>query len=103
MITKFNAEISLSFLEEKFMNLSQTQIVVKKLSIKISDVKKICKKFNLYFYCKLQHFDFDVRNCFNKNKNKITFCITKIHDNIVSINDNIVNINDNIAFSLKNI
>src|SRR5436190_22830695 len=72
------------------MNLSQTQITVKKLSIKIFNVKKICKKFNLCFYCKLQHSDFDNKNCFNKNKKKITFHVTKIHDDTVSIDDDII-------------
>ena len=67
MITEFNAEILLLFSEKEFMNLNQIQIAVKELSIKISDIKKICEKFNLCFYCKLQHSDFDIRNCFNKN------------------------------------
>jgi len=75
VITKSNAEISLLFSEEKFMNFSQIQIIIKELSIKVSDVKKICKKFNLYFYCKLQHSDFDVRNCSNKNKKKSLFML----------------------------
>ena len=53
MITEFNAEILLLFLEEKSMNLNQTQIIIKELSIKVFNIKKIYKKFNLYFYYKL--------------------------------------------------
>ena len=96
VIIKFNAEISLLFSEKEFMNLSQIQIIVKKLSIKILNVKKICKKFNLYFYCKLQYSDFDIKDCSNKNKKKIIFHVTKIYDDTVNIDDNIV-------FSSKNV
>ena len=96
MIIKSNAEISLLFSEEKFINLSQTQIIIKELSIKVFNIKKIYKKFNLCFYYKLQYFDFDIRNYFNKNKKKITLHIIKMHDNIININNDIIFSSENI-------
>ena len=48
------------------MNLSSAIAAVQSKSIFISEIKKICNKWKLCYYCKLQHSDKNAKKCFNK-------------------------------------
>ena len=48
------------------MNLSSAITAVQGKPISILEIKEICNKWKLYYYCKLQHLDKNVKECLNK-------------------------------------
>ena len=62
------------------MDLSQAQAAVKGLSTRTPGVREICQKFQLCFYCKLQHPGFNAKDCPNKGKGKTALRAAELHD-----------------------
>ena len=56
-----------------FMDLSSAITAVQGKPISILGVKEICNKWKLYYYCKLQHSDKNVKKCFNKKSSTLHF------------------------------
>ncbi len=67
------------------MNLSFVIIIIQDKILIISEIKKICNKWKLCYYCKLQHLSKITKEC--SNKKLFTLRIINIYDSdIISIN-----------------
>ncbi len=70
------------------MNLSFIIIIIQDKTLIISEIKKICNKWKLYYYCKLQHSSKIIKEC--SNKKFFTLHIMNIYDNdIISIDEKV--------------
>jgi len=79
--------LSLLFLDE-LMNLSFVIIIIQDKTLIISEIKKICNKWKLCYYCKLQHLSKITKEC--SNKKLFTLHIMNVYDNdVVSINEEV--------------
>jgi len=84
--------LSLLFLDES-MNLNFIIIIVQDKTLIISEIKKICNKWKLCYYCKLQHLSKIIKECLNKKF--FTLHIMNIYNN------DIINIDEEISLSAK--
>ncbi len=70
------------------MNVSFIIIIVQDKILIVSEIKKICNKWKLYYYCKLQHLSKIAKEC--SNKKLFTLHIMNVYDsNVVSINEEV--------------
>ncbi len=65
VVLTISSSFSLLFLNES-MNLSFIIIIIQDKILIIFEVKKICNKWKLCYYCKLQHSSKIVKECLNK-------------------------------------
>jgi len=81
---------SLSFLSlDESMNLNFVIIIVQNKTLIVSEIKKICNKWKLCYYCKLQHLSKITKEC--SNKKLFTLHIMNIYDSdIVSIDEEVL-------------
>ena len=77
------------------MNLSFIIIIVQDKTLIVSEIKKICNKWKLCYYCKLQHLNKIAKEC--SNKKFFTLHIMNIYDS------NIININEEVSLSAKKV
>ena len=71
---------------DDFMNLSVVMIVVQNKILSISEIRDICNKWKLCYYCKQQHLSKIVKEC--SNKKLFTFRVVELEDDI-SIDENV--------------
>ncbi len=70
------------------MNLSFIIVIVQDKILIVSEIKKICNKWKLCYYYKLQHSSKIDKEC--SNKKFFTLCIMNIYDSdVVSINEKV--------------
>ncbi len=87
VISTVFSSFSLLFLDES-MNLSFVIIIVQDKTLIIIEIKKICNKWKLCYYCKLQHSSKITKECLNKKF--FTLCIMNIYDSdIISIDEEV--------------
>ncbi len=72
--------------DDELMNLSSAMTAVQGKILAISEVKDICNKWKLCYYCKLQHPSKTVKEC--SNKKFFTLRVTDMNDD-VSIDDDV--------------
>ncbi len=71
---------------DELMNLSSAMTAVQSKTLAISEIKDICNKWKLCYYCKLQHSSKTVKEC--SNKKFFTLRVTDMNDD-VSIDDDV--------------
>ncbi len=87
VISTVSSSLSFSFLDES-MNLSFVIVIVQDKTLIVSKIKKICNKWKLCYYCKLQHSSKIAKEC--SNKKLFTLCIMNIYDSdVVSIDEEV--------------
>ena len=87
VVSTVSSFLSFSFLDES-MNLSFIINIIQDKTLIISEIKKICNKWKLYYYCKLQHSSKIIKEC--SNKKFFTLHIMNIYDNdIISIDEKV--------------
>ncbi len=77
------------------MNLSFVIIIVQDKILIVFEIKKICNKWKLYYYCKLQHSSKIVKEC--SNKKFFTLRIMNIY------NSDVININEEVLLSARKV
>ncbi len=88
VISTVSSSFSFSFLDE-LMNLSFVIVIIQDKTLIVSEIKKICNKWKLYYYCKLQHSSKIAKEC--SNKKLFTLHIMNVYDNdVVSINEEVL-------------
>ncbi len=82
--------LSLSFLFlDDSMNLSFVIIIIQDKTLIVSEIKKICNKWKLCYYCKLQHLSKIIKEC--SNKKFFTLHIMNVYDSdVININEEIL-------------
>ncbi len=80
---------SFSFLSlDESMNLNFVIIIVQDKILIVSEIKKICNKWKLCYYCKLQHSSKITKECLNKKL--FTLHIMNVYDSdVVNINEEV--------------
>ena len=78
VVSTISVTSAVSVPADDFMNLSSAIAAVQGKSISILRIKKICNKWKLYYYCKLQHSNKNVKKCLNKKFS--IFCLVDIDD-----------------------
>ena len=87
IVSTVSSSFSLSFLNES-MNLSFVIIIIQDKTLIISEIKKICNKWKLCYYCKSQYSSKIAKEC--SNKKLFTLCIMNIYNSdIISINEEV--------------
>ncbi len=94
VVSTISSSLSLSSLDES-MNLNFVIIIVQDKILIVSEIKKICNKWKLYYYCKLQHSSKIAKEC--SNKKLFTLHIMNVYDN------DIININEEVSLSARKI
>ncbi len=77
------------------MNLSFIIIIIQDKTLIVSEIKKICNKWKLCYYCKLQHSNKIVKEC--SNKKLFTLHIMNVYDS------DIININEEVSLSARKV
>ncbi len=86
--------LSFSFLDE-LMNLNFIIIIIQDKTLIIFEIKKICNKWKLYYYCKLQHSSKIVKEY--SNKKLFTLHIMNIY------NSDVINIDEEISLFIRKV
>ncbi len=87
VILTVSSSLSLSSFDES-MNLSFVIIIVQDKILIVFKIKKICNKWKLYYYCKLQHSSKIIKEC--SNKKLFTLRIMNIYDSdVISIDEEV--------------
>ena len=87
VILTVSSSLSLSSFAES-MNLSFVIIIVQDKILIVFKIKKICNKWKLYYYCKLQHSSKIIKEC--SNKKLFTLRIMNIYDSdVISIDEEV--------------
>ncbi len=94
VVLTVSSSFSLLFLNES-MNLSFVIIIVQNKTLIISEIKKICNKWKLCYYCKLQHSSKIIKEC--SNKKLFTLHIMNIY------NSDVININEEVLLFMKKV
>ena len=63
------------------MDLNSAIAVISGKSLSVSEVRDICNKWNLYFYCKKKHLGKNAKECLNKKS------LSSLH--VVDLDDNL--------------
>ena len=63
------------------MNLNSVIAVISGKSLSVSEVRDICNKWNLYFYCKKKHLGKNAKECLNKKSSSL-LCVIDLDDNL---------------------
>ncbi len=77
------------------MNLSFVIIIIQDKTLIVSEIKKICNKWKLCYYCKLQHSNKIAKEC--SNKKLFILHIMNVYDS------DIININKEILLSARKV
>ncbi len=87
VVSTASSSLSFSFLDES-MNLSFVIVIIQDKTLIVSEIKKICNKWKLCYYCKLQHSSKIAKECLNKKF--FTLRIMNIYDSdVVSIDEEV--------------
>ncbi len=87
VVSTVSSSFSLSSLDES-MNLSFVIVIIQDKTLIISEIKKICNKWKLCYYCKLQHLSKIIKKCLNKKF--FTLHIMNVYNSdIISINEEV--------------
>ncbi len=87
VILTVSSSLSFLFLDE-LMNLSFVIIIIQDKILIVSEIKKICNKWKLCYYCKLQHSSKIIKEC--SNKKLFTLRIMNVYNSdIISINEEV--------------
>ncbi len=87
VVSTVSTSLSFSSLDES-MNLSFVIVIVQDKTLIVSEIKKICNKWKLCYYCKLQHSSKIAKEC--SNKKFFTLRIMNIYDSdVVSIDEEV--------------
>ncbi len=87
VVSTVSSSFSLSSLNES-MNLSFIIVIIQDKTLIVSEIKKICNKWKLCYYCKLQHSSKIAKEC--SNKKFFTLRIMNIYDSdIVNIDEEV--------------
>ena len=87
VVSTVSSSLSFSFLDES-MNLSFVIIIVQDKTLIVSEIKKICNKWKLCYYCKLQHSSKIAKEC--SNKKFFTLRIMNVYDSdVISIDEEV--------------
>jgi len=94
VVLTVSSSLSFSSLNES-MNLSFVIVIIQDKTLIVFEVKKICNKWKLCYYCKLQHSSKIAKEC--SNKKFFTLRIMNIYDS------DIININEEVLLSAKKV
>ncbi len=94
VILTVSSSLSLSLLDES-MNLSFVIVIIQDKTLTVSEIKKICNKWKLCYYCKLQHLSKIIKEC--SNKKLFTLHIMNVYNN------DVVNINEEVSLSARKV
>ncbi len=94
VVLTVSSSLSFSFFNES-MNLSFVIVIIQNKTLIISEIKKICNKWKLCYYCKLQHSSKITKEC--SNKKFFTLHIMNVYDS------DIININEEVLLSAKKV
>ena len=94
VVLTVSSSLSFSFLDES-MNLNFVIVIIQDKILIISEIKKICNKWKLCYYCKLQHSSKIIKECLNKKF--FTLHIINIYDN------DIINIDEEVLLFMKKV
>ncbi len=87
VLTVFSS-FSFSFIDES-MNLSFVIVIIQDKILIVFEIKKICNKWKLCYYCKLQHLNKIAKEC--SNKKFFTLHIINVdNSNIISIDEEVL-------------
>ncbi len=88
VVLTVSSSLSFSFLNES-MNLNFVIVIIQDKILIVSEIKKICNKWKLCYYCKLQHSSKIAKEC--SNKKLFTLCIMNVYDSdIININEEVL-------------
>ncbi len=94
VVLTVSSSLSFSSFNES-MNLSFVIVIVQDKTLIISEIKKICNKWKLCYYCKLQHSSKIAKEC--SNKKLFTLHIMNIYNN------DVININEEVSLFAKKV
>ncbi len=94
VVLTVSSSLSFSLLDES-MNLSFVIVIVQDKTLIVSEIKKICNKWKLCYYCKLQHLSKIAKEC--SNKKFFTLRIMNVYDS------DVVSINEEVSLSAKKV
>ncbi len=94
VVLTVSSSLSLSFLDES-MNLSFVILIIQDKTLIVSEIKKICNKWKLCYYCELQHSSKIVKEC--SNKKLFTLRIMNVYDS------DVVSIDEEVSLSAKKV
>ncbi len=94
VVSTISLSLSLSSFNES-MNLSFVIVIIQDKILIVSEVKKICNKWKLCYYYKLQHLSKIIKEC--SNKKLFTLRIMNVY------NSDVININEEISLSARKI
>ncbi len=94
VVLTVSSSLSFSSLNES-MNLSFVIVIIQDKTLIVFEVKKICNKWKLCYYCKLQHSSKIAKEC--SNKKFFTLRIMNIYDS------DIINIDEEVLLSAKKV
>ena len=80
---------------DESMNLSFVIVIVQDKILIVSEIKKICNKWKLCYYCKLQHSSKIAKEC--SNKKLFTLRIMNVYDS------DVVNIDEEVSLSARKV
>ncbi len=94
VVSTVSSSLSFSFLDES-MNLSFVIVIVQDKTLIVSEIKKICNKWKLCYYCKLQHLSKIIKECLNKKL--FTLRIIDVYDS------DVINIDEEVSLSARKV
>ncbi len=94
VVSTVSSSLSFSSFNES-INLSFIIIIIQDKILIVSEIKKICNKWKLCYYCKLQHSNKIAKECLNKKF--FTLRIMNIY------NSDIININEEVLLSARKV
>ncbi len=94
VVSTVSSSLSLLFLDES-MNLSFVIVIIQDKTLIVFEIKKICNKWKLCYYCKLQHSSKIAKEC--SNKKLFTLHIMNVY------NSDVININEEVSLLAKKV
>ncbi len=94
VVLTVSSSLSFSSFDES-MNLNFVIVIIQDKTLIVSEIKKICNKWKLCYYCKLQHLSKIAKEC--SNKKFFTLHIMNIYDN------DVINIDEEVLLSAKKV
>ncbi len=94
VVSTISLSLSFSSLDES-MNLSFVIVIIQDKILIVSEIKKICNKWKLCYYCKLQHLSKITKEC--SNKKFFTLRVMNVCDS------DVVSIDEEVSLSAKKV
>ncbi len=94
VVSTVSLSLSFSSLDES-MNLSFVIVIIQDKILIVSEIKKICNKWKLCYYCKLQHSSKITKEC--SNKKFFTLRVMNVYDS------DVVSIDEEVSLSAKKV